>query len=129
SAAITNRQIEDARVALPATALLLIMFDLILDPAAVVLNIWVWDVPGPYYGIPISNYSGWFLTGLVAAALMHMMLMETPVKTVKLPTDLAVSLLLIVSFWTGFSFWTSLIIPAAIGLAMTVYLIYVIGSG
>ncbi|UCH05292.1 MAG: carotenoid biosynthesis protein, partial [Candidatus Thorarchaeota archaeon] len=128
SAAITNRQIEDARLALPASALLLVMFDLILDPAAVVLNIWVWDVPGPYYGIPISNYTGWFLTGLVAAVLLHLMLMETPMRTVRLPTETAASLLLIISFWTGFSFWTSLIVPAAIGLVMMVYLVYVIGS-
>lgn len=126
SVAIINRKIEDARLALPASALLLVIFDLILDPAAVVLNIWVWDVPGPYYGIPTSNYTGWFLTGLVASGLLHAMLMETPMKTVKLPTDLAISLLLIISFWTGFSFWTSLIIPATIGLVMMSYLIYVL---
>ncbi len=128
SATVTNRQIEDSRLALPVSALLLVMFDLILDPAAVSLNIWVWDVPGPYYGIPISNYAGWFLTGLVAAALLHVILMETPVRTVRLPADLAISLLLIISFWTGFSFWTSLLVPAAIGLVMMTYLVYVIGS-
>ncbi|MFW9800153.1 MAG: carotenoid biosynthesis protein, partial [Candidatus Thorarchaeota archaeon] len=84
------------------------------------------DVPGPYYGIPISNYSGWFLTGLVASAVLHLMLTETPVKTVKLPRDIALSLLLIISFWTGFSFWTGLVIPAIIGLGMTSYLLCIL---
>ncbi|TFF91707.1 carotenoid biosynthesis protein, partial [Candidatus Thorarchaeota archaeon] len=56
---------KDLRIILPLSALLLVFVDLVLDPAAVVLNIWVWLEPGPYYGIPITNYTGWFVTALV----------------------------------------------------------------
>lgn len=41
--------------------------DFVLDPVAVgPMNLWIWDEPGAYYGIPGMNFAGWFATGLVA---------------------------------------------------------------
>ena len=31
---------------------------------------WVWSDPGGYYGIPLSNFAGWFLMSLLAMALL-----------------------------------------------------------
>ena len=45
--------------------------DLVLDPAAVGLGFWAYDGGGVYYGVPLSNYAGWVLSGLVALSLIE----------------------------------------------------------
>ncbi|TFG06944.1 carotenoid biosynthesis protein [Candidatus Thorarchaeota archaeon] len=117
---------KDWRVMLPLSALLLVFVDLVLDPAAVVLNIWVWLEPGPYYGIPITNYTGWFVTALAASAILHIILSGTTKEVAEIPVEIAGSLLISVSFWTGYSFWTGLWIPVVIGILMIAGTLYVI---
>ncbi|UCE10952.1 MAG: carotenoid biosynthesis protein [Candidatus Thorarchaeota archaeon] len=120
---------RDPRIALPLGAILLVVFDLILDPAAVVLNIWVWDEPGLYYGIPLTNYTGWLLTGLVASLILHALTSVGYEKMAEYPKELSISLLLTISFWTGYSLWTVLIVPTIIGATMLSYLlIYLLGD-
>ena len=46
-------------------ALAITAWDLSLDPRMVQDGYWVWQQGGPYFGIPISNYVGWFVTALV----------------------------------------------------------------
>jgi len=44
-------------------AFIMVMWDLIMDPvASTVLSQWVWHSPGPYFGVPLTNFFGWFLT-------------------------------------------------------------------
>jgi uncharacterized membrane protein len=46
-------------------SLVLLSWDLALDPAmSLVTRFWVWGVAGPYYGMPILNLVGWYVTGL-----------------------------------------------------------------
>ena len=41
---------------------LMVMWDLTVDPISSTLQgLWVWHNPGAYFGVPISNYFGWFL--------------------------------------------------------------------
>jgi uncharacterized membrane protein len=41
---------------------LMVMWDLTVDPISSTLqSLWVWHNPGAYFGVPISNYFGWFL--------------------------------------------------------------------
>ena len=41
---------------------IMVMWDLTVDPISATLQgLWVWTYPGPFFGIPISNYFGWFL--------------------------------------------------------------------
>lgn len=40
-------------------------WDLYLDPQMVSFNLWEWDIPGAYFGIPLINYAGWWLTATV----------------------------------------------------------------
>jgi putative membrane protein len=40
-------------------------WDLSLDPLMVASNHWVWDVKGSYFGIPLQNYWGWWLTAFI----------------------------------------------------------------
>lgn len=49
-----------------AGSLLLLSWDLSLDPAmSLVTSFWVWGTAGPYYGMPLLNLAGWYVTGLV----------------------------------------------------------------
>ena len=48
-----------------AGSLVLLSWDLALDPAmSLVTTYWVWGVDGPYYGMPVLNLVGWYVTGL-----------------------------------------------------------------
>ena len=48
-----------------AGSLVLLSWDLALDPAmSLVTRYWVWGVDGPYYGMPVLNLVGWYVTGL-----------------------------------------------------------------
>ena len=43
--------------------LLAVVFDLVLDPVSYkVKEYWLWEESGFYYGIPASNFTGWFIT-------------------------------------------------------------------
>jgi bisanhydrobacterioruberin hydratase len=54
------------------TLAIVVTLDLILDPGAVALGFWAWDVPGAYYGVPAINYLGWLLSGSVAVAILQL---------------------------------------------------------
>lgn len=57
--------------AVALAALLTTATDLVIDPlAANRLGYWVWAHRGAYYGIPSSNFAGWFFTALVACRLL-----------------------------------------------------------
>jgi len=43
-------------------ALIMTAWDLAMDPMMVSGGHWVWDKPGAYFGIPLQNYWGWWLT-------------------------------------------------------------------
>jgi uncharacterized membrane protein len=52
-----------ARVALGS--FILLSWDLALDPAmSLATKYWIWGTAGPYYGMPLLNLFGWFVTGL-----------------------------------------------------------------
>ncbi|WP_135821053.1 bisanhydrobacterioruberin hydratase [Halostella litorea] len=55
-------------VRLLATLATVLAVDLVLDPGAVALGFWAYDAGGAYYGVPLSNYAGWVLSGAVAVA-------------------------------------------------------------
>jgi len=45
-------------------ALAMVNLDLVIDPTASVAGEWHWDTKGHYFGIPASNFAGWFLVAL-----------------------------------------------------------------
>jgi putative membrane protein len=48
-------------------------WDLIMDPIMVAGGHWVWDTNGAYFGIPLQNYWGWWLTVFTTFALYLLM--------------------------------------------------------
>jgi putative membrane protein len=48
-------------------------WDLSLDPAmSHATAYWVWGEPGPYYGMPLLNLAGWYVTGLALMAALSL---------------------------------------------------------
>jgi putative membrane protein len=53
-----------------AAAAWMTAIDLVIDPLAVqTLDYWAWEGTGPYYGIPWTNFAGWFGVSLLLFAL------------------------------------------------------------
>jgi uncharacterized membrane protein len=54
---------------------LMVMWDLCFDPtASTVGHIWIWEQGGGYFGVPLTNYLGWFLTVYVFLQLFALFL-------------------------------------------------------
>jgi uncharacterized membrane protein len=59
-------------------ALLMVMVDLVADPLSVRGDRWFlgklfwYDPPGPYFGVPISNFVGWFIVAGAAIAIFQL---------------------------------------------------------
>jgi putative membrane protein len=100
-------------------ALLLVLIDGVLDPGAVSLGFWVWPGGGPYYGVPASNYAGWLLSGVLAAAI----LLTTGRWRGTPPPGLLDSAIIALSFWTGVAALSSMILPTLLGITLSVYLL------
>ncbi len=49
--------------------LVMTAWDLVLDPVMVSGGHWVWDAQGAYFGIPLQNFWGWWLTVFTTYAL------------------------------------------------------------
>ncbi len=51
----------------------LMVWDLVLDPAmaheSLPIRFWVWHQTGPYFGMPLQNFVGWYATGLLFMAV------------------------------------------------------------
>ena len=89
----------------------LVLFDLVLDPGAVALGLWSFAAGGWYYGVPLSNFAGWLLSGVFACSLFFALARKRFV-----PRQLGLSALLILSFWTGVALVFSLWVPFALGV-------------
>jgi putative membrane protein len=44
-------------------ASLMVLWDLVMDPGSSTIGqVWVWHQGGAFFGVPLSNFAGWFLT-------------------------------------------------------------------
>lgn len=91
--------------------LLLVGFDLVLDPGAVALGIWSYQAGGWYHGVPWTNFAGWVLTGGIALAWW-------PKRAHLLPfyTILGPGLLLV--FWAGVAAGKGMCLPAFVAVLL-----------
>lgn len=101
------------------TATLTTLVDVVLDPAAVALGFWIWDRPGIWYGVPLQNYFGWMLSGLIGAALIRNLNWSAAPKLVTLSAGISLTL------WTVVCLALQLWLAGVIGLAATTGFWYV----
>jgi putative membrane protein len=53
---------------------ILLSWDLALDPAmSLATKYWIWGTPGVYYGMPLLNLFGWFVTGVALMVVFVLM--------------------------------------------------------
>lgn len=71
-AALGPRRGRRSRLVVGAAALT--AWDVFLDPQMVTEGYWAWQRAGRYRGIPVTNFVGWFATGLVVMAVLEEML-------------------------------------------------------
>ena len=86
-------------------SLLLLAWDLSLDPAmSEVTRYWVWAEAGPYYGMPLMNLVGWYVTGLALMGALEALRSRRWVDA--LPTR-----------WLGAYYAANLLLPLGMSLA------------
>ena len=63
-------------VAVPVIAsAVMVMWDLTFDPtASTIKHFWIWEQGGGYFGVPLTNYVGWFFTVYVFLQLFALFL-------------------------------------------------------
>ncbi|NYB51970.1 MAG: carotenoid biosynthesis protein [Methanobacteriaceae archaeon] len=116
----SKRWSENLKIIL-ATAFLVLVVDLVLDPAAVSLNFWVYEHTSIFYGVPLQNFLGWILTGAIAA-LIGLLILKNELKSYK-PPAMVSSLFLIMCFWTAVCFYRQLWVPSVIGMIFLILIL------
>ena len=99
--------------------LLLAWMDAVIDPGAASLGFWTWPEGGAFYGVPLSNYAGWLLSGALATTLLLATgrWSETPRPALLDSATIATS------FWTGVAVLSGLLAPALLGALLFAYLL------
>ncbi len=88
--------------------------DLVLDPVAVgAMHLWRWEHAGGYYGIPFSNFAGWFGVGMVVFGVLLAVGRREPASWHVLCIGLS-----LVLFFTVVAWARGLIVPGVLGLAL-----------
>ena len=105
------------------SAVLLALIDGVLDPGAASLGFWTWPEGGPYYGVPLSNYLGWLLSGAVATGIV-LALGRKKWGRVAPPAGMVDSAVIALGFWVGVAVFSGLLIPAVLGAVLFAYLLH-----
>jgi len=104
------------------TTITLLVFDLVLDPGAVLLGFWKYAEAGAFYRVPLSNFGGWIISGLIGAVILEMIISRFK-PLLPVPIQLTASAFFIVCFWTAFAAFAGMIYPALIGVVVLVAIV------
>jgi putative membrane protein len=105
------------------TTFLVLISDMVLDPAAVALKFWIYESQGIFYGVPLMNFLGWILSGFISS-LITMYFLKDHINDLSKPNALISSLFLILAFWSAVCLYMGLILPALIGFIFVGYVLY-----
>jgi len=104
--------VRQMRLGIMLSAALMAALDLVIDPlAANFLGYWEWLGGGPYYGVPLLNFAGWFAVSLL-------IFLVAPRKTIpnRAALWLGTSILL---FFTAIAAAHAYFLPATLGVAFS----------
>jgi putative membrane protein len=102
----------------------LTVWDLVLDPAmaheSLLIKFWVWDESGPYFGMPVKNFIGWSLTGLVFMGVSRLIWrsdVDTKSISMRMPFAIyGVNLLFAMVLSAGVGLWIPVMLSIVLGL-------------
>jgi isopentenyl-diphosphate delta-isomerase len=100
-----------------ATALVVTLFDLVLDPGAIRLGFWQYAGGGWFYGVPMSDFAGWLASGFVGSVIIELLLARFK-PLLPTPAQLGSSVIFIIFFWSAIAAHGGLIAPALLGSAI-----------
>jgi uncharacterized membrane protein len=67
---------------------LMVAWDMAMDPVwSTVMNAWIWLDGGPYFGVPISNFFGWYLINFVIYVVFALYLRRRSDLSAHLPSQ------------------------------------------
>ena len=70
-----------------AAAIIMVAWDVSMDPVwSTIMQAWIWQRGGAYFGVPITNFIGWFLTVYVIYQLFAVYLRSLTPNYQSLPT-------------------------------------------
>jgi putative membrane protein len=109
-----------ARVLLAAAAMT--AWDLSLDPRMVADGAWIWPTGGVYFGIPLSNFAGWFVTAALIFTVWSWIDRSQPAP----PRGMSLPVLIYVTNWLGEAganalFWSGPQVAAIVFAAMGLF--------
>jgi len=58
--------------------LVMTAWDLVMDPFMAAAGFWIWGTQGPYFGIPLQNFWGWWLTVFISLVLYLLIAGKAP---------------------------------------------------
>jgi uncharacterized membrane protein len=62
-----------------AASALMVSLDLSFDPVfSTSLHLWIWQSPAQYFGVPLSNFFGWFIASLTFFAMFYYVTRHRP---------------------------------------------------
>jgi putative membrane protein len=112
---------ENKYILILKSVLLVLIADLVLDPAAVSIKFWIYEYNGIFYGVPLQNFIGWIITGILAAIVSLLLFGNELLE--KKPHALVSSLFLILSFWTAICIFRQLWFPGIIGVLLILFIL------
>jgi uncharacterized membrane protein len=98
------------------SVLVLLLFDVVFDPGAVILKIRNYDHPGWYYGVPRSNFGGRILSGLVGCMIYRSRWRWKSWQNIS--PLLIIPFIWWLFFWTGIALRSHMFIPFIIGMIL-----------
>ena len=63
--------------------------DLVMDPVSIRSGAWTWVHGGPYFGVPIGNFVGWFFVTIVATGVFRLFEYYSPRKAPTIASSIA----------------------------------------
>lgn len=98
---------------------LLLLLDLVFDPAATRLGFWQWQNSGIYFGVPLTNYFGWILSSLLSVAVVFRLSKNNVLSNKYLSYIFLGNLFL----WTLINLMIGIFLPHLLGLLVLAILI------
>ena len=112
-------------VRLLVTIPLVVLLDVVLDPAAVGLGFWSYADGGFFYDVPLSNYVGWVLSATVAVTLVELsfrtQLLQERIASCPYILDDLVSFVIL---WGVINLWFGHYIPVIVAIFLGLLLGY-----
>lgn len=99
------------------TPLLLVAIDSVIDPGAVRVGFWSFETGGDYYGVPLSNFGGWLLSGVIGTLVIELFLKYRK-PLLPAPVQMIGTLWLTIFMWTAVAAFSCLVYPLASGVVL-----------